>query len=121
MDKGQYQVFIVFNNKSYTIEISDNTKIRDLMRNLAIKFTLPFIDDLSLYPEIKHSAPFYLRYSSKALDENQFETIGDFNKFYHGITIEKEASFHLMMSYSSKIWKLIENKTLTRAEYIVNK
>ena len=119
MSTESYQIFVVFEGKSYSLDVNDQTSISDFKLELAKKFRLPYIKDLSLFPELKSPTPFYLRYSSRNLDDWRFETFDDFNKHYPSKPIEKEATIQLMISFSSRIWKMIKENKISKKDFIL--
>jgi hypothetical protein len=119
MSNENFQIFVVFEGKTYSCEASYLTNILDFKKFLAKKFKLPYIKNMTLFPELDSPTPFYLKYSSKRVDDSKFDTILDFNNYHQQYQIEKEATIQLMIIFSSKIWNMIQQKIISREEFIL--
>jgi hypothetical protein len=119
MSKDFFQIFVMIEGKTHACEVSNQTNINDFKRYLSKKFKLPYIKDMSSFPELKSPTPFYLRYSGKRLDNPKFDTISDYNNKYEKYPIEKESTIHLMIIFSSKIWNMIQEKVINREQFIL--
>lgn len=119
MSEQTFQIFVVFKGKTFTFNVSEQTNISVFKKMLAKKFKLPYVKNLELYPQLKSPVPFYLRYSSKRLDDKGFLTIADFNRYYDKCPIVKESSIQLMIMFSSKIWHMIKENIIDRNQFIL--
>ena len=119
MSNENFQIFVVFEGKTYSCDVSYMTNILEFKKYLAKKFKLPYIKNMTLFPELDSPTPFYLKYLSKRVDDSKFDTILDFNNYHKKNQIEKEATIQLMIIFSSKIWNMIQNKIIKEEEFIL--
>jgi hypothetical protein len=103
-----FQVFLIFEGKTYTQMVSKNLKCIDLMLMICKRFKLPYIYDGENFT---HQFPFYMVTNTKTISYNNFETVEDFNNYYSSQQISTDSSIHVHINFHSKIWNhsLISN------------
>jgi len=115
-----FQIFVIFEGRTTSFYVSDQTNINDFKKELAKKFKLPYIIDMDTFPELKSRTPFYLIHSGKRLDVMEFNTILDYNRYYTKYNIIKESTIRLTIIFSSKIWNMIQEKVIVKSQFIID-
>lgn len=96
-----YQIFLRFNSKTYTFDVTNSKSIVDLKWDICQKFNLPY-QSCDMCGDIKFS--FYLTAGCNSID-NQYKTIKEFNEKNSHNLIEKETTIRVRINYHSKLFR----------------
>lgn len=96
-----YQIFLRFNSKTYTFDVTNSKSILDLKWGICQKFNLPY-KLCDMCDDIKF--PFYLMVGCNVVD-NKYKTIKEFNETNSHNMIEKETTINVRINYHSKLFQ----------------